>query len=159
MRVGFGFDAHPLVEGRPLVLGGVRVPFERGLEGFSDADVIAHALIDAVLGAAALGDCGTHFPAGDPRFAGADSVRLVGRAAGMVRQAGFTIANVDCTIIAEAPALQPHIEQMRARLAAALDIEVERCSVKAKRSEGLGFTGDGRGMAACAVALLEETSM
>jgi 2-C-methyl-D-erythritol 2,4-cyclodiphosphate synthase len=156
MRVGFGFDAHRLVPGRPLILGGCRVPFERGLEGFSDADVVAHAIIDAVLGAAALGDCGSRFPAGDPRYAGADSVKLLGEAVVIVRAAGFRVGNVDCTIVAEQPALLAYLGTMRSKLAAVLDVDVDRCSVKAKRTEGLGFTGSGDGMAAYAVATVED---
>ena len=155
MRVGFGFDAHKLVAGRPLVLAGVSVPFERGLEGFSDGDAAAHAVIDAVLGAAAMGDCGAHFPAGDPRFAGARSVDLLAQAAALLAGAGLRIGNVDCTIVAERPPLAPHIDAMRAALAAAIGIEVGSVSVKAKRTEGLGFTGTGEGIAAYAVAALE----
>jgi 2-C-methyl-D-erythritol 2,4-cyclodiphosphate synthase len=155
MRVGFGFDAHRLVPGRPLVLAGCRIPFERGLEGYSDADIVAHALIDAILGAAAMGDCGTMFPAGDPQYAGADSVELLRTAVATVRAAGFAIGNVDCTIVAERPALAPHIPAMRGALAQACAIPLERCSVKAKHTEGMGFTGEGIGMAAFASATLE----
>jgi 2-C-methyl-D-erythritol 2,4-cyclodiphosphate synthase len=154
MRVGFGFDAHRLVNDRPLVLGGVRVPFDKGLEGFSDADVLAHALIDAVLGAAALGDCGSHFPAGDPRFANAQSIKLLELAAGMIQQAGWEVGNADCTIVAERPALAGHLDAMRAVIANALQIPEAACSVKAKHTEGLGFTGTGEGMAAYAIATL-----
>lgn len=157
MRTGFGFDAHRLVAGRALILGGCRIPYDRGLDGFSDGDAIAHALIDAILGAAALGDCGSRFPAGDPRYAGADSVKLLAEAAGMLSKAGFRVNNVDCTIVAEEPKLAPHIENMRAALAKALNIDVTRCSVKAKRTEGLGFTGRGEGMAAYAVATIDES--
>jgi 2-C-methyl-D-erythritol 2,4-cyclodiphosphate synthase len=156
MRIGFGFDAHRLVPGRPLVLGGIRIPFERGLEGFSDADVVAHAVIDAVLGAASLGDCGSRFPAGDPKYAGAESIALLKTAAKILADAGLRAHNIDCVIVAEAPALAPHLETMRAALAAALGIETGRCSIKAKRTEGLGFTGSGEGMAAYAVATVEE---
>jgi 2-C-methyl-D-erythritol 2,4-cyclodiphosphate synthase len=160
MRVGFGFDAHRLVPGRPLVLAGVRIPFDLGLEGFSDADVIAHAVIDAVLGAAALGDCGSRFPAGDPKYAGAESIGLLKIAAQILNGAGLRAHNVDCVIVAEAPALAPHLEKMRVALAAALGIDTGSCSVKAKRTEGLGFTGTSEGMAAYAVATVEpiETS-
>jgi len=152
VRVGFGFDAHPLVAGRPLVLAGVVVPFERGLDGYSDGDVVAHALIDALLGAAALGDCGTHFPAGDPRFKGADSVELVRRAVSLVKAERFDIGNVDCTVVAEQPALAPYVAQMRSNLAGALGVKLDCVSVKAKRTEGLGFEGEGRGVAAYAIA-------
>jgi 2-C-methyl-D-erythritol 2,4-cyclodiphosphate synthase len=157
VKVGFGFDAHRLVPGRPLVLAGIRIPFDRGLEGFSDADVIAHAVIDAVLGAAALGDCGSRFPAGDPKYAGAESIGLLKTAAQILKAAGLRAHNVDCVIVAEAPALAPHLEKMRVALAAALGIEVGCCSVKAKRTEGLGFTGTSEGMAAYAVATVENT--
>jgi len=156
VRVGFGYDVHPLLAGRRLVLAGCHVPFEKGLAGYSDADAIAHAVIDALLGAAALGDCGTHFPAGAPEFAGADSIGLLARAAKMVRDAGYAIVNVDATVVAEKPALAPHIPSMRANLSRAMQIEPERCSVKAKHSEGLGFAGEGKGMAAYATACLEE---
>ncbi|MBV8459606.1 MAG: 2-C-methyl-D-erythritol 2,4-cyclodiphosphate synthase [Candidatus Eremiobacteraeota bacterium] len=154
MRVGFGFDAHRLVPGRPLVLAGCRVPFDKGLEGYSDADVAAHAAIDAILGAAGLGDCGTLFPAGDPQFAGADSVELLRRAVQQVRDAGFAVGNLDCTIVAERPQLAPHIQQMRANLAAAIGVSLDSCNVKAKHTEGMGYTGEGIGMAAYAVATL-----
>jgi 2-C-methyl-D-erythritol 2,4-cyclodiphosphate synthase len=155
MRVGFGFDAHRLVPGRPLVLAGCRIPFDRGLEGYSDADVAAHATIDAILGAAALGDCGTMFPAGDPQYAGADSVALLRRAVARVAQAGLRVGNLDCTIVAERPALAPHLPAVRAALAQACGIDLERCSVKAKHTEGMGFTGEGIGMAAFATVTLE----
>ncbi len=156
MRLGFGFDAHRLVAGRPLVLGGCRIPFDRGLEGYSDADVVAHALIDALLGAAALGDCGTMFPAGNPEFAGADSVLLLHRAVKSIVESGFRVGNVDCTIVAERPALAPYLEKMRSVLAEACGIGLESCSVKAKHTEGMGFTGEGVGMAAFATATLME---
>ena len=152
MRVGFGFDAHPLVAGRPLVLAGIVIPFDRGLDGYSDGDAVAHALIDALLGAAALGDCGTHFPAGDPRFKDADSVELVRRSMSLLKAAGFDVGNVDCTIVAEQPALAPYMDRMRANLALALAVDPTMVSVKAKRTEGLGFEGEGRGIAAYAVA-------
>ena len=151
-----GYDAHPLVNDRPLVLAGVEMPYGRGLEGFSDADVAAHAVIDALLGAAALGDCGTHFPSGDARYAGARSVDLLRQAAGFLTGAGFTVGNVDCTIVAERPSLAPYVARMREELASALGIEIARVSVKAKRTEGLGFTGSGDGIEAYAVALIEE---
>jgi len=156
MRAGLGYDAHPLVADRPLILAGVEIAFGRGLEGFSDADVVAHAVIDAILGAAALGDCGTHFPSGDAKFAGAHSVDLLRQAVGIVSDAGFAIGNVDCTIVAERPSLAPYVARMRDELAAAIGVEVGRVSVKAKRTEGLGFTGSGDGIEAYAIALLEE---
>ena len=154
MRVGFGFDAHPLVEGKPLVLCGVCVPHTKGLEGYSDGDAGTHAVIDAVLGAAALGDCGTHFPAGNPEFANAASLGLLRRAGALLGEAGYYVANVDCTLVAEAPKLSPHIEGMRSALANALGVAVSAVSVKAKRTEGLGFTGKQRGIAAYAVAFV-----
>jgi 2-C-methyl-D-erythritol 2,4-cyclodiphosphate synthase len=154
VRVGFGYDAHPLVEGRPLVLAGVVIPYARGLHGYSDGDVVAHALIDALLGAAALGDCGRHFPAGDPRFKGADSIGLIRRAVELVAAERFEVGNVDCTVVAEEPALAPFVAPMRANLAGALGVNVDLVSVKAKRTEGLGFEGEGRGVAAYAVACI-----
>ncbi len=138
------------------MLGGVRIAFDRGLDGFSDADVAAHALVDALLGAAALGDCGTHFPAGDVRYAGADGASLLRHSAGLLEEAGYRIANVDCTIVAEAPALQSHVTAMRSALARALNVDVSQVSVKAKRTEGLGFTGRGDGIAAYAIACIDE---
>jgi 2-C-methyl-D-erythritol 2,4-cyclodiphosphate synthase len=156
MRVGLGYDAHPLIAGRALVLAGVEIQYGRGLEGFSDADVAAHAVIDALLGAAALGDCGTHFPSGDERYAGARSVDLLRQAVGFLSDAGFGVGNVDCTIVAERPSLAPYVERMREQLAAAIGIDKNRISVKAKRTEGLGFTGSGDGIEAYAVALVEE---
>ncbi len=155
-RVGFGFDAHALGAGRPLILAGVGVPFAQGLIGFSDADVAAHAVIDALLGGAALGDCGSRFPAGDERYAGIESTTLLRLSASMVREAGFSITNVDCIIVAEAPPLAPHVPAMRAALAAAMDVDISQVSVKAKRTEGLGFTGEGKGMAAHCVACIEQ---
>jgi 2-C-methyl-D-erythritol 2,4-cyclodiphosphate synthase len=156
MRVGFGYDAHRLVTGRQLVLAGVTVPNDRGLEGFSDADVASHAVIDAVLGAAGLGDCGTHFPAGDPRFAGARGTELLEQTVRKIAAAGLSIINVDCTIVAEQPALAAFISSMREQLARALGIDPAYVNVKAKRTEGLGFTGEGNGIEAYAVALVEE---
>jgi 2-C-methyl-D-erythritol 2,4-cyclodiphosphate synthase len=156
VRVGFGYDAHRLVRGRPLVLAGVTVPCELGLDGYSDADAASHAIIDAVLGGAALGDCGTRFPAGDPRFAGAKSTELLREAVELVRAAGYGIANVDCTIVAEQPPLAPHVAAMRAAVAAAAGLALDRVSVKAKRPEGLGFAGSGDGIESFAVAMIEE---
>jgi 2-C-methyl-D-erythritol 2,4-cyclodiphosphate synthase len=157
VRVGFGFDAHRLVPGRPLILAGCRIPFDRGLEGYSDADVVAHALIDAILGGAAMGDCGTMFPAGTPEFAGADSVELLCRAVKHVAQSGFRIGNVDCTIVAERPTLAPYIPSMREAIAQACGLSIEQCSVKAKHTEGMGFTGEGIGMAAFATVTIHES--
>jgi 2-C-methyl-D-erythritol 2,4-cyclodiphosphate synthase len=154
MRIGHGFDAHRLVEGRALVLGGVRVPYERGALGHSDGDVLAHALADALLGAAALDDLGARFPASDPRWKDADSMELLERCAEAVRAAGFAVANVDATIVAERPKLAPFIAAMRANVAVRVGIDVRCVGVKAKTSEGMGYTGDGSGLAVHAVALL-----
>jgi 2-C-methyl-D-erythritol 2,4-cyclodiphosphate synthase len=154
MRVGHGFDAHPLVEGRRLILGGVHVPFDRGAFGHSDADVLAHALADAILGAAGLSDLGSRFPASDPRWKDADSMELLAQCAAAVDDAGFTIANVDATIVVDRPKLAPFIETMRENVALRLGIEPWCAGVKAKSSEGLGYTGDGTGIAAYAVALI-----
>jgi len=155
MRVGFGFDAHPLAEDRPFIVGGVRVDHDRGPSGHSDADVLAHAIADALLGAAALGDLGERFPASDERWENADSMQLLARCAADVRAAGFSVGNIDATVVVDAPKLGPHVQKMRERIAAAVEVAIERVSVKAKRSEGLGYTGDGSGIAAMAVALLE----
>jgi 2-C-methyl-D-erythritol 2,4-cyclodiphosphate synthase len=153
-RVGHGFDAHRLVEGRPFVLGGVTIPFERGPLGHSDADVLAHALSDAILGACALGDLGAHFPDSDARWKGADSMLLLETCAGLAREAGFEFENIDATVVVQAPRLAPHLPAIRARVAAVLRIEIGAVSVKAKTSEGMGYTGDGTGIAAYAVAAL-----
>ena len=158
VRVGHGFDAHRLVAGRPFVLGGVRLAFDRGPLGHSDGDVLAHALADALLGAAALGDLGRHFPDTDPAWKDADSLRLLEACARMVREAGFELVNVDATVVVEAPKLAPHLDAIRARLAEVLRIDSSAVSVKAKTSEGMGYTGDGSGVAAYAVAALERTS-
>ena len=154
-RVGHGFDAHRLVEGRRLVLGGVHVPFERGALGHSDADVLAHALADALLGAAGLSDLGSRFPDSDPRWKDADSMDLLAQCAAAVRADGFEIANVDVTVVVDRPKLAAHIDWMRANLSVRLEIDQSRIGVKAKSSEGMGYTGDGTGIAAYAVALLE----
>lgn len=151
-RVGHGFDAHRLVTGRTFVLGGVTIPSERGPLGHSDADVLAHALCDAVLGACALGDLGRHFPDTDARWKDADSMRLLEACAEMARAQGYEFANVDATVVVEAPRLAPHLEAIRTRLASVLRIEIGAVSVKAKTSEGMGYTGDGTGIAAYAVA-------
>lgn len=154
IRVGQGFDVHALVEGRKLILGGVEIPFERGLLGHSDADVLLHAITDALLGAAGLGDIGRMFPDTDPRHAGADSRMLLRSAMVVVRQAGWQVGNVDATIIAEAPRVSPHAAAMQANIAADLGIAVGAVNIKGKTTEHLGFTGRGEGIAAQAVALL-----
>jgi len=155
-RVGNGYDLHRLVAGRPLILGGVSIPFDRGLLGHSDADVVCHAATDAVLGAAALGDIGRHFPDTDPQWKGADSVKLLAHASQLVRDAGWAIANVDVVVIAERPKLLPFVAQIRANLAAALACDVDQVSVKGKTNEGVDATGQGEAIAAHAVALLQR---
>lgn len=155
MRIGFGYDVHPLVSGRPLMLGGVEVPFERGLEGYSDADVVVHALCDAMLGALALGDLGQHFPSSDARWRGVSSVVLLKQVKDMVAARGYTLGNADLTVVAQRPRLAAHVPQMVQTLAAALTVEPGRVSVKATTTDGLGFTGQEAGIAAYAVCLLE----
>jgi 2-C-methyl-D-erythritol 2,4-cyclodiphosphate synthase len=155
MRIGQGFDVHALVNGRKLVVGGVTIPYEKGLAGHSDADVLIHAVCDALLGAAALGDIGRHFPDTDPRYKDADSRALLREVAAKVRGAGFSIANLDTTILAEAPKMAPHIGAMVANLAADLGLPAGRVNVKAKTAERLGAIGRGEGIAAEAIALLE----
>lgn len=157
-RVGVGYDVHALVEGRPLILGGVDVPHPQGLVGHSDADVLFHAISDALLGAAALGDIGQHFPDTEPRWAGADSADLCGRVVAILAEAGWQPANVDATVICERPRLAGHIPQMRSNIAAALDLPVAAVSVKATTTEGLGFAGRGEGIAAQAVVLIEPAA-
>lgn len=156
MRIGHGYDVHRLVVGRRLIIGGVDIPFEKGLLGHSDGDVLAHAITDSLLGAAALGDIGKMFPDTDDRFRGADSIVLLNNAAQRVCSSGFSISNIDATIIAQAPRLSAHIQEMRRRLALALSVNVSKISVKATTEEGLGFSGAGEGIAAHAVCLLEE---
>lgn len=156
LRIGHGFDVHAFAEGRPLVLGGVRIPCERGLAGHSDADVVAHALMDAVLGALREGDIGGLFPDDDPAYEGADSLVLMRRVAELARERGWRVADADCTIAAQAPKLAPYREEMRSRMAAALGVPVDSVGVKATTTERLGFVGREEGIAAWAVALLED---
>ena len=156
MRIGHGYDVHRLVEGRKLILGGVEIPFEKGLLGHSDADVLAHAVMDAVLGAAALGDIGQHFPDNDPAYAGADSLELARHVTRILSEHGYRVENIDATILCQRPKLAPHIPAMRANLAAAFGLPVDAVSVKATTEEHLGFTGEGLGIAAHAVALIEK---
>ena len=156
MRVGIGYDVHAFTPGRRLVLGGVDIPFERGLEGWSDADVLTHAVMDALLGAAALGDIGSHFPPGEPEYQNISSLELLERVQGKLAENGWRVGNIDATVVAERPKLSDYIDLMRERLSRVLGIEVGCVSVKASTSEGLGFTGRGEGIAALAVALLEE---
>lgn len=154
MRIGHGYDVHRLVEGRKLILGGVEIPYEKGLLGHSDADVLAHAVTDALLGAAAIGDIGKLFPDTDPAYKGADSLKLLAEAVRQVRAKGYDVVNVDATVLAQAPKLRPHIDTMRQNLADACGIDVDQMNVKATTEEGLGFTGSGEGIAVHAVCLL-----
>ena len=156
MRIGHGYDVHKLVEGRDLILGGVKIPFEKGLLGHSDADVLLHAVSDSLLGAAALGDIGKHFPDTDPAYKGADSLELLRVVGQKVREAGYKVSNIDVTMIAQRPKLVPHIPQMRENIAAVLALDVSQVNVKATTEERLGFTGDGSGMSCHAVCLLED---
>lgn len=156
MRIGSGYDVHKLVEGRDCIIGGVKIPYEKGLLGHSDADVLLHAIADALLGAAAMGDIGKHFPDTDPRFRGADSRKLLSEVLHLISAKGYCIINLDATIIAQKPKMAPHIEQMRQNIAETLEIGIEQVNVKATTEEGLGFTGAGLGIAASAVCLLEE---
>ena len=155
MRIGHGYDVHRLVEGRSLILGGVRIPFEKGLDGHSDADVLTHAVMDALLGAAAMGDIGKLFPDTDDRYLGADSIALLREVDRRLTEAGYRLGNLDVTVIAQRPKLAPYVNQMRQNLAAALHTELQNVSVKATTEEHLGFTGSGEGIAAHAVCLLE----
>lgn len=156
MRIGEGYDVHRLTDGRRLILGGVDIPYEKGLDGHSDADVLVHAIADALLGAAALGDIGKLFPDNDPKYLGVDSLVLLSEVVKRVGERGYSIVNVDSTVIAQAPKLAPYIDRMRANLAASMGIPVDLVSVKATTEEHLGFTGRGEGIAAKAVCLIEE---
>ena len=156
VRIGLGVDAHALARGVPLVLGGVTIDHPSGLAGHSDGDVIAHALVDALLGAAGLGDIGSLFPSDDERWAGANSLDLLRDAYARVREAGYALVNADCVLVGQEPRIAPHREEMRRRLAAAIEVEPERVNVRATTSDRLGFTGRGEGLAAQAVALLEH---
>ena len=158
LRVGHGYDVHRLVAGRALILGGVTVPFDRGLLGHSDADVLTHAVMDALLGAAALGDIGKLFPDSDAAYAGADSIALLERVTALLREHGWQVGNVDATVVAQVPKLAPYVPEMRRRLAEAMGLDVDCVSVKATTEERLGFTGSGEGMAAHAVALIEGSN-
>lgn len=156
MRIGIGYDVHKLVENRDLILGGVKIPYEKGLLGHSDADVLAHAVMDALLGAAALGDIGKHFPDTDSAFKGASSIELMKEVAVILKDHGYKVGNIDATVIAQAPKLAPHITDMRKNMARALEIDVDRLSVKATTTEKLGFAGRGEGIAAEAAALIHK---
>lgn len=156
MRIGHGYDVHKLAQDHKLILGGVDIPYEKGLLGHSDADVLTHAVMDALLGALALGDIGQHFPDTDPRYEGADSLQLLSHVVQLISAQGFQLGNVDATILAQAPKLAPHIPAMRENLARSMGVDVSQVSVKATTEEGLGFTGQKEGVAAHAVALLLE---
>ncbi|HEX7065067.1 MAG TPA: 2-C-methyl-D-erythritol 2,4-cyclodiphosphate synthase [Bacillales bacterium] len=156
MRIGHGFDVHRLTDNRPLILGGLRIPYEKGLDGHSDADVLLHAISDALLGAAALGDIGKHFPDTDPAFKGADSAELLRQVYRLLKEKHYRCGNIDATIIAEQPKMAPYIEEIRKNIASILEIEEGRVNVKATTTEKLGFPGRGEGIAAEAVALIEE---
>ena len=156
MRIGHGYDVHKLVEARDLILGGVKIPFEKGLLGHSDADVLLHAVSDSLLGAAALGDIGVHFPDTDPAYKGADSLKLLEIVGQKVKEAGFQVSNIDVTMIAQRPKLKDHIPAMRANIAKVLLLDMSQVNVKATTEERLGFTGDGSGMSCHAVCLLEN---
>ena len=156
IRVGYGYDVHRLVEGRKLILGGVDIPFEKGLLGHSDADALLHAVTDALFGAAALGDIGSHFPDTDPQYKGADSLKLLEACGQELAEHGWRIGNIDATIVAQRPKLLPFVPQMRENIARVLHISVDQVSLKGKTEEGLGFTGTGEGMAVHAVCLIEK---
>ena len=155
MRIGCGYDVHRLKEDRDLIIGGVKIEYEKGLLGHSDADVLIHAVMDALLGAAALGDIGLHFPDTDEKYKGISSMALLEAACRMIKEAGYEVENIDATVIAQAPRLRPYIDEMRANIASALEIDISRVNIKATTEEGLGFTGKGEGIAAQAVCLLK----
>lgn len=155
MRVGIGYDVHKLVEDRDLIIGGVKIPYKKGLLGHSDADVLLHAISDAILGAAALGDIGLHFPDTDERFKGADSLKLLNETGKLIKAEGYSVVNIDATIIAQAPKMRPHIDSMRKNISDALEIDINQVNVKASTEEGLGFTGAGLGIASNAIAMID----
>lgn len=156
MRVGMGYDVHKLTEGRDLIIGGVKIPYEKGLLGHSDADVLLHAIMDALLGAAALGDIGKHFPDTDPRYKGISSIKLLEHVAGLLDSNMYVVENIDATIIAQRPKMRPHIEKMEMNIAEALKIEKSQVNIKATTEEGLGFTGSGEGISAQAICAVEK---
>jgi len=157
MRIGIGCDAHPFVKGRKLVLGGVEIPFSKGLEGWSDADVLTHAIMDALLGAAALGDIGQHFPPGEAEYKGISSLVLLDKVVEKLEERGYRVGNIDATVAAEKPRLSEHIDDMRQTLSQVMGVNVDKVSIKASTSNGLGFIGRGEGIAAYAVAMIEKT--
>lgn len=154
MRIGMGYDVHKLVEGRDLIIGGVKIPYEKGLLGHSDADVLLHAIMDALLGASALGDIGKHFPDTDPAYKGISSIELLKKVGELLEENNFLIENIDATIIAQAPKMRPHIDTMRGNIAEALCIDINQVNVKATTEEGLGFTGNGEGISSQAICML-----
>ncbi|MBQ2691494.1 MAG: 2-C-methyl-D-erythritol 2,4-cyclodiphosphate synthase [Clostridia bacterium] len=154
MRIGNGYDVHRLKEGRPLIIGGVEIPYEKGLDGHSDADVLAHAIIDSLFGAAGLPDIGTHFPDTDPRYKGADSIALLRECVRIIREEGYKVGNIDTIIVAQRPKMMPHIPKMKKIISESMGVDASRVSIKAKTEEGLGFTGNGEGISAYSVALL-----
>jgi len=156
IRIGMGYDVHRLVEGRKCIIGGVDIPYEKGLLGHSDADVLLHAIMDAMLGALALGDIGKHFPDTDPAYEGIDSLRLLERTDALIRNEGYAVGNIDATIIAQAPKMRPYIDTMRENIAEVLHVGIDRINVKATTEEGLGFTGSGEGISAQAICLLTK---
>ena len=156
MRIGLGYDVHKLVEGRPLIMGGVNIPHEKGLLGHSDADVLIHAIMDSMLGALALGDIGKHFPDTDERYSGSDSMKLLKHVNDLINKKGYEINNVDSIIIAQSPKMAPHIEQMRKNIAQVLNTDIDNISVKATTEEGLGFTGTKQGISAQSICLLSK---
>ena len=156
IRIGHGYDVHRLTEGRRLIIGGVNIPYEKGLLGHSDADVLVHAVMDSMLGALALGDIGKHFPDTSPEYEGADSIALLKKVSEIISEKGYTVGNIDSTIICQSPKLAPYIEQMRYNIASALECDVSQVSVKATTEERLGFTGSGEGIAAHAVCILQK---
>lgn len=158
MRIGMGYDVHKLVEDRPLIIGGVNIPYEKGLLGHSDADVLAHAIMDSVLGAAGLGDIGKHFPDTAQEYKGADSLKLMERVAELIDKNNMLVGNIDATIIAQKPKMAPHIDKMRENIARALNIDVGQINIKATTEEGLGFTGEGLGISSQAICLLETVN-
>ena len=156
IRVGHGYDVHRFADGRKLILGGVDIPYEKGLLGHSDADVLVHAIMDSLLGAAALGDIGIHFPDTDPKYSGADSIELLKEVVRLLKEKGFAVSNIDATVIAQKPKLKPYIEKMRERIANAMDTDIENVSIKATTEEKLGFTGRLEGISAHCVSLIEK---
>ncbi len=156
MRIGHGYDVHKFAENRELIIGGVKIPYEKGLLGHSDADVLLHAICDALLGAAALGDIGKHFPDTDPKYKGIDSLLLLKNVGELIKESGFKVGNIDATVVAEKPKMSPYIEEMRKNIATALETDISRVSVKATTEEGLGFTGNLEGICAHAVCLIKK---